>query len=111
MKKNQIIKLVNESVASLFTKEDVINLINKVEGNGLDFNELRDRVIAIVEDADTTEIEVSEYGDTSFTIRNGNEINIESVDFNAQTFLNAIIHDIGELFENIEADQEVVVEQ
>jgi len=111
MKKNEVIKLVNESAGSLFTKEDVINLINKVEGeSSVDLNELRERVISIVEDADPSDIEISRYH-TTFRITNGNEIEIDDADFDASHYVNAITHDIGELFNNIETNQEEEVEQ
>jgi hypothetical protein len=111
MKKNEVIQLVNESTGSLFTKEDVINLINKVEGeSSVDLNELRERVISIVEDADVSDIEISKYH-TTFRITNGNEIEVDDADFDASHYVNAITHDIGELFSNIETNQEEEVEQ
>lgn len=102
MKKNEVIKLVNESAGSLFTKEDVINLINKVENEGsVNLEELCDRVLAIVEDADTSDIEIDNYN-TEFRIRNNNEIEIDDAKYDTDNYVNAIKHDIRELFASVE---------
>ena len=102
MKKNEVIKLVNESVGSMFTKEDVINLINKVEsGSSVDLEELCDRVLSIVEDADTSDIEIDDHN-TEFRIRNGNEVVVDSASFDTNDYVNAIKHDIRELFASVE---------
>lgn len=102
MKKNEVIKLVNESAGSLFTKEDVINLINKVENGGsVNLEELCDRVLAIVEDADTSDIEIDNYN-TEFRIRNNNEIEIDAAKYDTDDYVNSIKHDIRELFASVE---------
>ena len=102
MKRNEVIKLVNESVGSMFTKEDVINLINKVEsGSSVDLVELCDRVLAIVEDADTDEIEIDDHN-TEFRLRNNNEIQIDAAKFDTDDYVNSIKHDIRELFASVE---------
>ena len=102
MKKNEVIKLVNESAGSLFTKEDVINLVNKVEsGSSVDLEELCDRVLAIVENADTDEIEIDNYN-TEFRIRNNNEIQIDAAKYDTDDYVNSIKHDIRELFASVE---------
>jgi hypothetical protein len=107
MKKNEVIKLVNESAGSLFTKEDVVDLINKVESEGsVNLEELCDRVLAIVEDADTNDIEIDNYN-TEFTIRNNNEVEIEDVKYDTNSYIRGIQHDIRELFASVEeADTE-----
>ena len=102
MKKNEVIKMVNESAGSLFTKEDVINLVSKVENGGsVDLEELCERVLAIVEDADTTDIEIDDHN-TEFRVRNGNEIVVDSASFDANDYVNSIKHDIRELFASVE---------
>lgn len=106
MKKQDVINLVEQSAGSLFTKEDVINLINKVEGeNSVNFDELRGRIIAIVEDADASDIEIIRFN-TTFRITNGNEIEVDDADFDASTYVNAITHDIEELFVSIQNEEE-----
>ncbi len=45
MTKEQVISKVNESAGSLFTKEDVIRLIESIEGTtAIDFEELANRL-------------------------------------------------------------------
>jgi hypothetical protein len=105
MKKEDVIKRVNESAGSLFTKEDVINLINQVEGeaSGIDLSELQDRIDAIIDDADTSDIEVNHHN-CEFRVRNGNEIQIDEVDFDTDSFKSNIKHDIGELLESMQRE-------
>jgi hypothetical protein len=60
MTKEQVISKVNESAGSLFTKEDVIKLIESIEGTTkIDFEELANRLESIVDDADNEGIEVN----------------------------------------------------
>ena len=108
MNKEQIIEKVKESAGSLFTKEDVINLINGVEASGIDLEELQNRIEAIIDDADTSDIRVNAHN-CEFRIRNGNEIEIEEVDFDTDDFKSNIVHDINELFESMqrEAEEEI----
>lgn len=110
MKKQDVINLVEQSAGSLFTKEDVINLINKVEGeNSVNFDELKGRIIAIIENADTSDIEPDKYR-AEFRIANGNEVELEDVEFNVQHYVDAINHDIEELFESIQNKEEETAE-
>ena len=105
MKKEEVIKRVQESAGSLFTKDDVIKLIKQVEGetSGIDLDELQDRIDAIIDDADTSDIEVNNHN-CEFRIRNGNEIEIDEVDFDTDSFKSNIKHDIGELLQSMQQE-------
>jgi hypothetical protein len=102
MTKEQVISKVNESAGSLFTKEDVIKLIESIEGTtNIDFEELTNRLEAIVDDADNDGIEVNSRR-CEFSISNGNEIEIEDVHFETEDWKSSINHDIRQLIEATE---------
>jgi hypothetical protein len=101
MKKEEMIKKVNESLGSLFTKDDVINVINLLSRetpSKIDFEELTERLEAIVDEADNSDIEVNQ-GRCEFSITNGNEIEIEDVSYDTDSFKININHDIRQLIE------------
>lgn len=102
MTKEQVINKVNESAGSLFTKEDVIKLIESIEGTtNIDFDELANRLEAIVDEADNEGIEVNSRR-CEFSISNGNEIEIEDVHFETEEWKSNINHDIRQLIEATE---------
>ena len=106
MTKVEVIKKVNESAGSLFTKQDVISLVNELELNvsGVDLETFKDRVLAIIDDADTDTIEIDQ-SNCNFEIRNGNEIRIEDVSFDAEDYTDGIKHDIEQLFESMQQEE------
>lgn len=112
MTKLEVIKKVNESAGSLFTKQDVINLVNGLEVSGINFETFKDRVLAIIDDADTDRIDV-DHGNCDFEIRNGNEIRIENVSLDVDDYVSHIKHDIEQLFDSMqeEAEEAQTIEQ
>ncbi len=105
MTKLEVIKKVNESAGSLFTKQDVINLVNGLEVSGINFETFKDRVLAIIDDSDKSAIEV-DHENCSFDIRNGNEIRIDDVELDVDDYIRNIKHDIEQLFESMEEEAE-----
>jgi hypothetical protein len=112
MTKVEMIKKVNESAGSLFTKQDVINLVNGLEVSGINLETFKDRVLAIIDDADTDRIEIDN-NNCDFEIRNGNEICIENVSLDTDDYISDIKHDIEQLFESMqeEAEEAQTIEQ
>lgn len=105
MTKLEVIKKVNESAGSLFTKQDVINLVNGLEVSGINLETFKDRVLAIIDDSDKSAIEVDQ-DNCSFDIRNGNEIRIDDVELDVDDYIRNIKHDIEELFDSMEDEAE-----
>lgn len=112
MKKADVISKVNESAGSLFTKEDVIKLIESVEEgtNKINFEELTERLEAIIDDADDSDIEINK-GRCEFSITNGNEIEIEDVRYDTDSFKSNINHDIRQLVEATERGEACQLEE
>ena len=111
MKKEEVINKVNESAGSLFTKEDVIRLIESIEGTTkIDFEELANRLESIVDDADNDGIEVNSRR-CEFNICNGNEIEIDSVHFETEDWKSSINHEIRQLIEATERGEACQLEE
>ena len=113
MTKAEMITKVNESMGSLFTKDDVINVINLLSDatpSKINFEELTERLEAIVDDADNSDIEINQ-GRCEFSIANGNEIEIEDVSYDTDSFKLNINHDIRQLIEATERGEACQLEE
>ena len=113
MTKAEMITKVNESMGSLFTKDDVINVINLLSDatpSKINFEELTERLEAIIDDADNDGIEVNSRR-CEFSISNGNEIEIEEVHFETEDWKSNINHDIRQLIEATERGEACQLEE
>ena len=113
MKKEEMIKKVNESLGSLFTKDDVINVINLLSDetpSKINFEDLTERLEAIVDDADNSDIEINQHR-CEFSITNGNEIEIEEVSYDTDSFKSNINHEIRQLIEATERGEACQLEE
>lgn len=96
---DQAITNVNECMSSVFTKEDVVNLLRNLEvsSNKLSKLELVDFVTSYVE----TQVErldardILDLSSAEFDL-NGNEITLESVDVDTRDFTRNILGEIDE---------------
>ena len=82
MTKQEAIKMVNESVPSIWSREDVLGLIEKIEsGGGFDpdnlIDKVRDSVKSAVEDMSTDD--VVDTDDATYDIRGGNEVYVSDI--------------------------------
>jgi len=119
MTKENVIANVQASLGSLFTKDDVINCINMVQEQPQpqpqqDFRNIlsmvQDRVVDAINghhwnDSSSVEVENIEY-----TIRNGNEIEIESLDVDANQLRRDLLDGIEDLFNDLWAEHQMRIE-
>lgn len=112
MKKAEMIKKVEESMGTLFTKDDVIFIINQLDDSTskINFGELIGRLEAIVDDADDSDIEVVKHR-CEFSISNGNEIEIDEVSLDTEDFKSSINHDIRQLIESVQEGEACQLEE
>jgi hypothetical protein len=112
MKKEEVINKVNESAGSLFTKEDVLKLILSIEETktNIDLNELTERIEAIIDEADDSEIEINSRR-CEFRIENGNEIYLDEVSFETDSWKDGIKHEITQLIEATERGEACQLEE
>ena len=113
----QTVAAVKNAPGSMYTREDVISLLGRIEtsgGNGLS-QILIDQLIQVVIDqvrsnAENLETdEVCDVDSAEFDL-NGNEISLSSVDVNTRGIADAIVDCVGDeieaFFENLKADEE-----
>lgn len=103
MTKQDAIQKVETAFPSIFSKEDVINLINGIdEGNAqFDKDSLLSKIREAVEEA-TSNLDTDDVVDVdsvSFEIRHGNEITIESISINDREIANQIMELVEEVID------------
>ena len=113
MKKEQAIEQVQNSIGSVFTKDDVINLINQIElqisietKSGQPSKQWLDKlmngVLDIIQDADFTNRENDiNIDEVQFSIKYGNQIEIDSFEVDASLLQCYIKSEIEEYFGGI----------
>lgn len=111
MTKHEAIQTIETSFPSIWSKEDVIKLINKIdEGTGFDADNLIDKIKDAVENAinGMSNDEIVDTSNCEFEIRNGNEIQVDSVEVNTSDIVENVMKDIvAAIEEYIDELQEV----
>ena len=119
MTKENVIQKVQDSLGSLFTKDDVINCINmveepKVENQPTDFqavlNLIKERVMNIVEEFSWDDSSYIEITDTSFRIDYDNRVALDSFDVDASAQRREMKDQLRELFNELEEEHETRME-
>lgn len=105
MTKQKAIEVINSSYSSIWSKDDVLKLINTIdEGSiGDEFvKQLIETICDSVEDT-ITDIEMIDESNCTFTICNGNEISIDDISVNTVDIIKQVKYDvtlaINEFFE------------
>jgi hypothetical protein len=126
MKKQEVIARVQDSLGSLFTKDDVINCLNmvveekpKVEETKADFeailNLIKNRIEETIDNFDFNDSDNFDITEFEFDIRYGNQIEVDSYEVDARqqksNLLDAISEAFDELVEEHETRMEIVSEQ
>ena len=125
MTKEQVIVKVQESLGSLFTKDDVVNAINmveepkvvetpKVESQATDFesilNLIKDRIIETINDYDFDDASNIEISNESFRIGSGNTIEIDDFEVSAYEQKRNILDLIKDAFSDLKEEHETRME-
>jgi hypothetical protein len=102
--KENVIAQVQSSVSSIFSKEDVINLINSVEGGGrkitpYDIERAIDRTISWIEN---NEREVLDLDNAEFEISYNNQLECTSVGINTREIRETLENNFSEFAEEEE---------
>ena len=107
MKKELVLQSVQNSVSSIFSKEDVINLINSVEAGSSrkitvdDINRAIDRTIGWIED---NERDVLDLDSAEFEISYNNQLECTNVPINVDTIREALENNFMDFGEAEEED-------
>ena len=110
MKKELVLQSVQNSVSSIFSKEDVINLINSVDGGGrkitpYDIGRAIDNTISWIEN---NEREVIDLDSAEFEISYNNQLECTNVPINVEEIRNALENnfmDFGEEDDVVELER------
>ena len=109
MKKELVLQSVQNSVSSIFSKEDVINLINSVDGGGrkitpYDIGKAIDNTISWIEN---NEREMLDLDSAEFEITYNNQLECTSVPINFDEIREALENNFMDFAEEEEVEEEV----
>ena len=79
--KENVISAVQNSVSSIFSKEDVISLINSIEGGGrvITTNDIERAIDKVISWADNNESDVVDFDSVEFELSYDNRIEVSNV--------------------------------
>jgi len=92
MKKELVLQSVQNSVSSIFSKEDVINLINSVEGGGrvISVDDIERAIDNVISWADNNESDVVDFDSVEFEISYNNRIEVTNVPLQLENLREAL---------------------
>ena len=103
MTKQEAINTINTSFPSIWSKDDVLQLINKIdEGTAsFDTDNLIEKIRKAIENGidGMSNDEIVDVSSCEFNIRNGNEIEIDSIGINTSDIVEAVMGDVVEAVE------------
>jgi len=100
MTKQEAINTINASFPSIWSKDDVLQLINKIdEGESevsIDKDNLLEKIRKAVENGidGMSNDEIVDISSCEFDIRNGNEIYVDSIGINTSDIVDAVMTDV-----------------
>ena len=109
MTKQEALNTINASFPSIWSREDVLQLVNKIDGGGFDTEKLLEKIRKAVENGidGMSNDEIVDISSCEFDIHNGNEIQIDSVGINTSDIVDAVMTDVVNAIEEyIEETQE-----
>jgi hypothetical protein len=110
MKKELVLQSVQNSVSSIFSKEDVINLINSVEGGGrtITVTEIGAAIDRLVDSLENNEDEIVDTDSIDLSITYDNRIEVDRVRINFDYIREALENtfmDLGEAEEELNDEE------
>ena len=114
MEKDLVLQSVQSSVSSIFTKKDVINLINSIEeskGRVITTQQINDAIDEVVNWAERRVDNLIDLNSAEFEVNYSNQIELTGVDIDVESLRNALeehFMDFGE-DDEVEAEENRVV--
>jgi hypothetical protein len=111
MKKELVLHSVKHSVSSIFTKEDVINLINSIEegsGRKITTNDIERAIDKVISWADNNESDIVDFDSVEFEISYNNRIEVTNVPLQLENLREALENnfmDFGEADDLVELER------
>ena len=90
--KENVISAVQNSVSSIFSKEDVINLINSIDGGGrvITTNDIERAIDKVISWADNNESDVVDFDSVEFELSYDNRIEVTNVPIQLENLREAL---------------------
>jgi len=90
--KENVIIAVQNSVSSIFSKEDVINLINSIDGGGrvITTNDIERAIDKVISWADNNESDVVDFDSVEFELSYNNRIEVTNVPIQLENLREAL---------------------
>lgn len=102
MTKQQTIELLNSQMPSFYSREQVIDMITKIEDARIDLKKLRDSVVELIEsNILSLDSGIVDYRSAEFSL-SGNEILLDDVDLDTTVIRETILDGVEDLFEEEE---------
>ena len=104
--KENVIIAVQNSVSSIFSKEDVISLINSIEGGGrvITTNDIERAIDKVISWADNNESDVVDFDSVEFELSYNNRIEVTNVPIQLENLREALENNFMDFGEAIEED-------
>ena len=105
--KENVIIAVQNSVSSIFSKEDVINLINSIEEGGgrvISVDDIERAIDKVISWADNNESDVVDFDSVEFELAYDNKIEVTSVPLQLENLREALENNFMDFGEAIEED-------
>jgi hypothetical protein len=110
MTKQQAIEKIQNSFPSIWSREDVLTLVNQIDATdtNLDLDNLNDKIREAVDNAvnNMSNDEIVDISTCEFSIRNGNEIEIDSIGINTSDIVDEVMKEVSEVIENFFEEEE-----
>jgi hypothetical protein len=106
MKKEFVLQLVENSASSIFSREDVIKLINSVEGGGrvISVDDIQRAIDRVISWADNNESDVVDFDSVEFELSYNNRIEVTNVPLQLENLREALENnfmDFGEAVDDV----------
>jgi hypothetical protein len=110
MKKELVLQSVQNSVSSIFSKEDVIKLINSIEGGGrvISVYDIEGAINKVISWADNNESDIVDFDSVEFELAYNNKIEVTSVPLQLENLREALENnfmDFGEADDVVELER------
>ena len=109
MKKEFVVQLVENSASSIFSREDVIKLINSVEGGGrvVSVDDIQRAIDNVISWADNNESDVVDFDSVEFELSYDNRIEVSNVPLQLENLREALENNFMDFGEAEEEDEVV----
>jgi len=113
MKKEFVLQLVENSASSIFSREDVIKLINSVEGGGrvITTNDIERAIDRVINWAGDNESDVVDFDSVEFELSYDNRLEVSNVPLQLENLREALENNFMDFGEAVEEDDLVELER